>query len=61
MLGMAGASKKELVKSNGAVFNESGDGAVDRVCQTAPVGVHLIVGLVAVSRCGTSPRCPGTR
>lgn len=46
VLGVASASKRELVESSGAVFIESGDGVVERVAAAAPDGVDLIVDLV---------------
>lgn len=46
VLGVASASKKELVESTGATFIESGDGVNDRVRRLAPEGVDLIVDLV---------------
>lgn len=46
VIGVASASKKELVESTGATFIESGDGVTDRVREVAPEGVDLIVDLV---------------
>ncbi|MGD6980328.1 MULTISPECIES: NADP-dependent oxidoreductase [Citricoccus] len=46
VIGVASASKKELVESTGATFVESGDGVVDRVREIAPEGVDLVVDLV---------------
>lgn len=46
VLGVASASKKELVESTGATFIESGDGVNDRVRRLAPEGVDLIVDVV---------------
>lgn len=46
VLGVADASKKEMVESTGALFIESGDGVVERVLRIAPEGVDLIVDLV---------------
>lgn len=46
VIGVANASKKELVESTGATFVESGDGAADRVREVAPEGVDLVVDLV---------------
>ena len=45
VLGVASASKRELVESAGAIFIESGNGLAERVRQTAPGGVDLIVDL----------------
>ncbi|MCY1159301.1 MAG: NADPH:quinone reductase [Citricoccus sp.] len=46
VIGVASASKRELVESTGATFVESGDGVADRVRQIAPEGVDLVVDLV---------------
>ncbi|MGM7669341.1 NADP-dependent oxidoreductase [Microbacterium sp. A93] len=46
VIGVASASKRELVESTGATFVESGDGAADRVRAVAPDGVDLVVDLV---------------
>lgn len=46
VIGVASASKRELVESTGATFVESGDGAADRVREVAPEGVDLVVDLV---------------
>lgn len=46
VLGVASASKQELVESTGATFVESCAGAADRVRDLAPEGVDLIVDLV---------------
>lgn len=46
VIGVASAAKKELVKSTGATFVESGDAAADRVRALAPEGVDLIIDLV---------------
>lgn len=45
VLGVASASKRELVESTGATFIESGDGLAERARQAAPGGVDLIVDL----------------
>src|SRR5699024_3373807 len=46
VIGVASASKRELVESTGATFVESGDGVADRVRAVAPDGVDLVVDLV---------------
>lgn len=46
VIGVASATKRELVESTGAVFIESGPGVSDRVRQTIPDGPDLIVDLV---------------
>jgi NADPH:quinone reductase-like Zn-dependent oxidoreductase len=46
VIGVASASKRELVESTGARFVESGDGVADRVRALAPEGVDLVVDLV---------------
>ncbi|MDI3330151.1 MAG: NADP-dependent oxidoreductase [Micrococcus sp.] len=46
VIGVASASKRELVESTGATFVESGDGVADRVRGLAPEGVDLVVDLV---------------
>ena len=46
VLGVASASKREVIESSGAVFIESGDGVADRVAAAAPDGVDLVVDLV---------------
>ncbi|GAA5228654.1 NADP-dependent oxidoreductase [Paeniglutamicibacter antarcticus] len=46
VLGVADASKKEMVESTGARFIESGDGVVERVLRIVPEGVDLVVDLV---------------
>lgn len=46
VIGVASASKKELVESTGATFVESGDDAARRVRDIAPDGVDLVVDLV---------------
>lgn len=46
VIGVASASKKELVESTGATFVESGDGVANRVREIVPEGVDLVVDLV---------------
>ncbi|GAA2045252.1 NADP-dependent oxidoreductase [Yaniella flava] len=46
VIGIASASKQELVESTGATFVESGDGATDRIRSVAPHGADLIIDLV---------------
>jgi NADPH:quinone reductase-like Zn-dependent oxidoreductase len=46
VIGVASASKKELVESTGATFVESGEGVADRVREVTPEGVDLVVDLV---------------
>lgn len=46
VLGVASASKKDLVESSDVTFIESGEGVADRVAAAAPDGVDLIVDLV---------------
>lgn len=46
VIGVASATKRELVESTGAVFIESGPGVSDRVRQTIPDGPDLIADLV---------------
>lgn len=46
VIGVASASKRDLVESTGATFVESGDGVADRVRALAPEGVDLVVDLV---------------
>lgn len=45
-IGVASASKKELVEAAGATFVAAGEGAVDRARAIAPDGVDLIIDLV---------------
>lgn len=46
VLGVASASKRDLVESTGATFIESGEGVADRVRAIAPEGVDLVLDLV---------------
>ena len=46
VIGVASATKRELVESTGATFIESGPGAADRVRQVSADGPDLIVDLV---------------
>lgn len=46
VIGVASASKQQLVESTGATFVESGDGAADRVRAIAAEGVDLVIDLV---------------
>lgn len=46
VLGIASASKQQLVESTGATFVESGDGAADRLRDLAPNGADLLIDLV---------------
>lgn len=46
VIGIASASKRQLIESTGATFVESGDGAADRVRAIAPEGADLVIDLV---------------
>lgn len=46
MIGIASASKQQLVEATGATFVKSGDGAAQRVREIAPDGADLIIDLV---------------
>lgn len=46
VIGVASASKQQLVESTGATFVASGVGAADRVRSVAPQGVDLVIDLV---------------
>lgn len=46
VLGIASASKQQLVESTGATFIESGEHAADRVREVAPDGADLLIDLV---------------
>lgn len=46
VIGIASASKQQLVEATGATFVESGDGAADRVRAIAPDGADLVIDLV---------------
>ncbi|GAA4478590.1 NADP-dependent oxidoreductase [Enteractinococcus fodinae] len=46
VIGVASASKQELVEATGATFVESGDGAADRVRGVASDGADLLIDLV---------------
>ena len=46
LIGVASASKQQIVESTGAAFVESGPGAAGRIREVAPDGVDLLIGLV---------------
>ena len=46
VIGIASASKREVVENTGATFVESGDGAAERVHEIAPEGADLLLDLV---------------
>lgn len=46
VLGVASASKQDLVESTGATFIASGEGAAERVRELIPDGVDLVIDLV---------------
>lgn len=46
VIGIASASKQQLVEATGATFIESGDGAAERVRAIAPDGADLVIDLV---------------
>lgn len=46
VIGIASASKQQLVEATGATFVESGDGAADRVRSITPEGADLVIDLV---------------
>ena len=46
VIGIASASKQQLIEATGATFVESGDGAADRVRDIAPEGSDLLIDLV---------------
>ena len=46
VIGIASASKRQLIEATGAAFVESGDGAAQRVQAIAPDGADLVIDLV---------------
>ena len=46
VIGVASASKRQLIEATGATFVESGDGAADRVRELVPDGVDVLIDLV---------------
>lgn len=46
VIGVASASKQQLIEAIGATFVESGDGAADRVREIAPEGADVLIDLV---------------
>ena len=46
VIGIASASKQQLIEATGATFVESGDGAAERVRAIAPDGADLVIDLV---------------
>lgn len=46
VIGVASASKQQIVESTGAAFVESGPGAAGRIREVAPDGVDLLIDLV---------------
>lgn len=46
VIGVASASKRQLIEATGATFVESGDGVADRVRELVPDGVDVLIDLV---------------